>query len=157
MIVVADTTPLNYLILIGEIELLSALYESILIPREVHQELQRIKSPPPVRAWAACLPAWCEVRDATTVPDAALCELDAGERDAIQLALDAGVDTLLIDESEGRREAMLRHLHVTGTVAVLEKAAQRGWIDFRATLQRLEQTNFRLSAKVRDKFIQRNP
>jgi predicted nucleic acid-binding protein len=72
MIVVADTTPLNYLILIGEIELLSALYERILIPREVHQELQRIKSPPPVRAWAACLPAWCEVRDAITAPDAAL-------------------------------------------------------------------------------------
>jgi predicted nucleic acid-binding protein len=52
---------------------------------------------------------------------------------------------------------MLRHLHVTGTVAVLEMAAQRGWIDFRATLQRLEQTNFRLSAKVRDEFIRRNP
>ena len=83
MIVVADTTPLNYLILIGEIELLSGLYESILIPREVHQELQHIKSPPPVSAWAACLPAWCEVRDVITVPDAALCELDAGERDAI--------------------------------------------------------------------------
>jgi predicted nucleic acid-binding protein len=51
MIVVADTTPLNYLMLIGEIELLSALYESILIPREVHEELQRLKTPPPVRAW----------------------------------------------------------------------------------------------------------
>jgi predicted nucleic acid-binding protein len=157
MIVVADTTPLNYLILIGEIELLSALYESVLIPREVHRKLQHMRTPLPVREWAASLPKWCEVRDAVTAPDAALCELDAGERDAIQLALDAGIDTVLIDESEGRREAMLRHLHVTGTVAVLEKAAQRGWIDFRSTLQRLEQTNFRLSATVRDEFYRRNP
>ena len=37
MIVVADTTPLNYLVLIGQIELLSALYRTVLIPQEVHQ------------------------------------------------------------------------------------------------------------------------
>lgn len=157
MIVVADTTPLNYLILINEIELLSALYERVLIPLEVHRELKQSKTPPQVRGWAANLPAWCEVRTVTSVPDAALSELDAGERVAIQLALEAGVDTLLIDESEGRREAIRRHLRVTGTVAVLEKAAQCGWIDFRATLQKLEQTNFRLSAEIRDHFIKRNP
>jgi predicted nucleic acid-binding protein len=157
MIVVADTTPLNYLILIGEVELLSTLYENVLIPKEVHRELMHSKSPPQVRAWAASLPAWCDVREVNAVPDDALDELDAGERDAILLALDAGVNTLLMDETEGRREAIRRHLHVTGTVAVLEKAAQHGWIDFRATLLRLEQTNFRLSARVRDEFIQRNP
>lgn len=93
----------------------------------------------------------------TSTADASLSELDAGERDAILLALETGVDTLLIDESEGRREAMRRNLRVTGTVAVLEKAAQRGWIDFRATLQRLEQTSFRLSAALRDEFLKRNP
>jgi predicted nucleic acid-binding protein len=157
MIVVADTTPLNYLILISEIELLSALYERVLIPLEVHRELMQPKTPPQVRAWAANLPVWCEVRAVTSAPDAALNELDAGECDAIQLALEAGIDTLLMDESEGRREAIRRHLRVTGTVAVLEKAAQRGWIDFRTTLQKLEQTNFRLSAGIRDHFIKRNP
>jgi predicted nucleic acid-binding protein len=157
MIVVADTTPLNYLILISEIELLPALYESVLIPAEVHRELKQPKTPPQVRAWAANLPVWCEVRAVISVPDAALNELDAGERDAIQLALEAGVDTLLMDESEGRREAIRLHLRVAGTVAVLEKAAQRGWIDFRSTLLKLEQTNFRLSASVRDEFLRRNP
>ena len=157
MIVVADTTPLNYLILIGEIELLPALYESVLIPLEVHHELLKPNTPPQVRAWAENLPVWCEVRSVISVPDAALKELDAGERDAIQLALDAGVDTLLMDEREGRREALRRHLLVTGTVAVLEKAAQRGWLDFRSALQKLEQTNFRLSASLRDEFLRRNP
>jgi predicted nucleic acid-binding protein len=51
------------------------------------------------------------------------------------------LDTLLIDESEGRREAIRRQLHVTETVAILEKAAQRGLTDFGAALERLEQTN----------------
>jgi predicted nucleic acid-binding protein len=67
-----------------------------------------------------------------------------------------GVDTLLMDESEGRRAALLHHLKVTGTVAVLEKAAQRGLIDFRSTLERLDQTNFRLSASIRAEFLKRN-
>jgi len=39
----------------------------------------------------------------------------------------------------------------------LEKAAQRGLIDFRSTLERLEQTSFRLSASIREEFLKRNP
>lgn len=143
--------------MIGEIDLLPALYESVLIPQEVHRELQRPATPAEVRAWAENLPTWCEVRPVRSLPDAALDSLDAGERDAILLALDTGVDTLLMDEIEGRREALRHNLLVTGTVAVLEKAAQRGWIDFRTALQKLEQTNFRLSAGIRDQFIKRNP
>ena len=126
MIVVADTTPLNYLILIDEIELLPALYDRILIPQQVHRETEWPTAPAPVRAWASVLPKWCEVRRVTSTPDAGLLELDAGERDAILLLLETGADLLLIDEMEGRREAMRRNLQVTGTVAVLEKAAQRG-------------------------------
>ena len=37
MIVVADTTPLNYLVLIEQIDLLPALYQQVLIPLEVHR------------------------------------------------------------------------------------------------------------------------
>ena len=157
MIVVADTSPLNYLILIGEIELLPALYRTVLIPREVHQELLRSEAPAAVRSWATVLPEWCEVRLPESAPDAGLSELDPGERDAILLALDAGVDLLLMDENEGRREALRRSLRVAGTIAVLETAARHGLIDFRSALQRLEQTSFRLSARIRDEFLKRNP
>jgi predicted nucleic acid-binding protein len=157
VIVVADTTPLNYLVLIDEIEILAALYDGVLIPRSVHRELQHSRTPSPVFLWAANLPPWCEVRDATAATDVALLELDSGEREAIQLALDLGVDTLLLDESQGRQEAIRRNLNVLGTLAVLEIAAQRGWLDFRAALHKLEQTNFRLSGRVRNEFLSRNP
>jgi predicted nucleic acid-binding protein len=156
MIVVADTTPLNYLALIGEIELLPALYRGVLVPQSVHLELQQGKTPPLVRSWASTLPAWCEVRFVTSA-QAGLDRLDAGERDSIGLALEAGADTLLMDESEGRREALRRHLKVAGTLAILEKAAQRGLIDFRASLERLQGTNFRLSGSIRREFLNRNP
>jgi predicted nucleic acid-binding protein len=157
MIVVADTSPLNYLILIGEIEILPKLYDRVLLPEEVHRELQRAQTPSAVREWAASLPLWCEARRVHSIPDADLSDLDPGERDAILLALESGVDTVLMDEAEGRREAQRRRLRVTGTVAVLEKAAGRGLTDFRTALQRLDQTNFRLSPALRELFLRRNP
>ncbi len=49
MIVVADTTPINYLVLIGKIELLPSLYRVVLIPQAVHRELQSTKAPGVVR------------------------------------------------------------------------------------------------------------
>jgi predicted nucleic acid-binding protein len=156
MIVVADASPLNYLTLIGEIELLAALYQKVVIPGEVHRELQQDRTPQMVRAWAGALPPWCEVRFVVSVIDPELDELDPGERDAIQLALEIGVDTVLMDEVRGRREALRRRLHVTGTVAVLEKAGQQGLIDFQDGLRRLEGTNFRLSPTLRDEFLKRN-
>lgn len=59
MIVIADTSPLNYLVLIGEIERLPSLYRKILIPQPqaVHKELLRAQTQLAVRNWAASLPA----------------------------------------------------------------------------------------------------
>ena len=39
MIIVADTSPLNYLVLIGEIELLPSLFGQVIIPHAVLAEL----------------------------------------------------------------------------------------------------------------------
>ena len=35
MIVIADTSPLNYLVLIGEVDLLRRLYRQVMIPEAV--------------------------------------------------------------------------------------------------------------------------
>ena len=157
MIVVADTTPLNYLTLIGEIDLLPVLYDRVFIPTTVYQELQHTGTPPVVRAWATQLPTWCEVYAPTYELDSGLRELDAGERDAIRLALELGIHTLITDDRDARREAARRNLNVTGTVTLLEKAGRSGLIDFVTTLQKLDETNFRLSARLRAEFLRRNP
>ncbi len=57
MIVIADTGPLNYLVLIGEIEVLPALYRRVVIPLSVSDELQRPRSPQTVRTWISRPPA----------------------------------------------------------------------------------------------------
>ena len=91
-----------------------------------------------------------------SVPDDVLRLLDPGERDAIQLALDAGFDTLLMDEIKGRREAQRRGLRVVGTISILETASQFGLLEFETALERLEQLGFRLSGRLREEFLRRN-
>jgi len=61
MLVVADTSPLNYLIWIDSVVTLQQLYRSVLIPREVRDELLVADAPAVVRSWASNLPDWIEV------------------------------------------------------------------------------------------------
>jgi hypothetical protein len=53
MVVVADTTPINYLLLIGEIRLLPALYGNVIVPLAVGSELRDPDAPEIVRRWMA--------------------------------------------------------------------------------------------------------
>jgi predicted nucleic acid-binding protein len=93
MIVIADPSAINYLILIGEIQLLSDLYGGVAIPPAVRRELLAPNSPEPVRNWIFDPPIWLHFaspdREALARTDEAL---DAGERQAIALALDLGAD-----------------------------------------------------------------
>ena len=45
MIVVADTSPINYLILIEEIDILTKMYGRVVIPHTVYEELLRGSAP----------------------------------------------------------------------------------------------------------------
>jgi predicted nucleic acid-binding protein len=157
MIVVADTSPINYLVLIGEIDILPMLYQRILIPRRVHSEMLRSRAPAPVREWANNLPSWCEVREVQLDLTSGLSSVDAGERDAILLALDVSAEALLIDDDSGRQAAKARSLRTTGTLGALEDAAEAGLLNFRDAFRRLEKTNFRMSEEVKAGFLHRNP
>jgi predicted nucleic acid-binding protein len=142
MIVIADTTPLNYLVLIDRVEILPRLYGRVLIPLAVWEEFQRPETPAAVQAWVAQPPAWLEVRPVERSPDPAVQSLGAGEREAIELAEELHADRLIIDDRAARRVAMQRNLIVIGTLGVLVEAAERGLIDFSSAIARLQQTSF---------------
>ena len=148
MTAVADTSPLNYLVLINEIDLLPALFGTVLIPLAVFHELQHPRTSQQVKDWMMHPPAWLMHCMVTPIPSAAIMTLDPGEREAIQLALELAVDTILIDEAAGRRHAEELHLEVRGTLGILERGAKLGLTQFRPALARLEQTNFRVSPAV---------
>jgi len=92
-LVVADTGPLNYLVLIDAIELLPKLFEKVFIPEAVRDELLDQDAPAVVRAWAAQPPGWLDVRVVSSaVDDPAWHALDIGEREALALARTLGAD-----------------------------------------------------------------
>ncbi len=155
MIVIADTSPINYLIWIGEIDVLAELYHRILIPPSVHDELKDPRSPQATLLWIAKPPAWLEVRTISLQPDAALlkADLDAGERDAILLAEEIGADELIIDDMRGRKEAARRHLHFVGTVGVLQSAGKKGLLDFKTAVNRLRATSFYIAQDILDRLL----
>ncbi len=141
--VVADTAPLNYLVLIVAAEILPRLYESVLIPQAVRDELAHPNAPQQVREWIAQPPSWLIVRSETLSADPALSYLDPGESQAIALAIRLSAALLLMDDREGSIEARRRGLKTLGTLGVLDAAASRGWIDLSEMFRRLNSTTFR--------------
>jgi predicted nucleic acid-binding protein len=103
MIVVADTTPVNYLIPIDAIGVLEPLYKAVVIPEMVFSELSQPGTPAEVRIWIENRPTWLDVAPyppPLPEPEA----LDPGERAAIGLALALPAGRLLIDDAAGRVE-----------------------------------------------------
>jgi predicted nucleic acid-binding protein len=157
MIVIADTSPLNYLVLIGEAELLQRLYARVVMPEAVLRELRHPETPAAVSEWVARRPAWLEIERITTLPDPDLRWLGEGEREAIILAQQHVPDVLLLmDEGKGRREAERRNLRITGTLGVLNDAASRGWVDLPSAFERLRETTFRASPSLLQSLLNRN-
>lgn len=150
MIVVSDTSPLNYLILIDLPHVLATLFDHILIPDAVLQELRSAAAPQPVKDWLDKIPDWLQSRVVSDIP-ADLRHLDRGERETIALAQSVGASMVLLDERRARQIARARGLPVSGTLGVLDLAAQRGLVDVSEALDRLERTTFRASPRlVRD-------
>ena len=155
MIVIADTTPLNYLVLIDGAEILPQLYGRVLIPLAVWEEFQRPETPEAVRAWVARPPAWFEIRPVERYVDPAVENLGAGEREAIALAEELHADRLVMDDRAARRVAAQRNSTVIGTLGVLAEAAERGLVDFPDAIARLQQTSFYISPEVLKPLLQR--
>jgi predicted nucleic acid-binding protein len=142
-LVVADTSPLRYLVQIDEIDLLPQLFEKIFIPSVVRDELHHPSAPETVRNWIKSTPEWLEVVIAKVSDDSSLATLDRGEWSAIALGLSVSADLLLIDDRRGAAAARAKGFTVTGTLGVLDLAARRGIVDLALALARLRTTNFR--------------
>jgi len=141
--IVADTTPLNYLVLIQAAEILPNLYRRVLIPPAVKAELAHANAPDIVRAWISQPPSRLEAVPLKLPVDSTLSHLDAGEGEAISLALELNATLLLMDERDGVNMARDRGLQVIGTLAALDLAALRGLINLQAMFDRLRETTFR--------------
>ena len=153
-VVISDASPLHYLILIGHAEVLPTLYAEVLIPEAVANELRQAATPESVRHWIAHPPQWLHVVPFTApLTPVLLADLDLGEHDAILLAVQVKADLVIMDEREGVEEARRLGLIVTGTLGVLDRAAERGLIDLPSAVASLRQTNFRIDPSLLEELL----
>ncbi len=150
MIVVSDTSSINYLTLMGLHELLPALFGEVVIPPTVARELSAGAGIHPALG-ATLKSEWLLVRNlrGSGLPDDAQNSLDPGEAEAIALAIEMHA-TLLIDDLDGRNYAMSLKLPVIGTLGVLAMARRSALVGPIAPLiDRLtKELGFRASPRV---------
>ena len=124
---VINTGPLLALIAaLGDLAILDALYQRVVIPLEVSQEIL-IDNASRYGAAEFQNASYLDKRaDPVAASDFLKNSLDRGEAAVIQTALREGIQTVCIDEPVGRRVARLHALRVTGSLGVLLRAKREG-------------------------------
>jgi predicted nucleic acid-binding protein len=163
MIIVSNTSPINYLILIGQINLLPELFQQIIIPQAVYTELSDKLAPLPVQAWIAAPPSWLKIQTVSQSTDAMSTTgytytnlLDPGESEAILLAQELNADLLILDDMKARRIAKDRGLVITGILGVLDQATTMKLINLPVTIQSLKNTSFWASDSLFQKLLEKH-
>lgn len=146
MIAVADTSPLNYLILIGRVGIVARLFSQLIVPEGVLRELQHAKSPRMVAAWATDPPDWARVVRVSSSQTWG--GLGRGETEMLLVAKSMDANVVLVDERRATSVAQSMNLRTIGTLGLLALAADAGMLDLRDSVAALLETNFRASPEL---------
>lgn len=147
----ADASPLIGLARIGRLELLRAMYGSVVIPAAVAAELAMDSGRPGARALGAARDDGLLAVHDLEIPARPHWPLDAGEAAAIHLAEHIGASFLLIDERRGREFARRRGLPVVGSAGILLAAKRRGLLaSVTDEIDKLAAIGYRLAPRLVD-------
>jgi uncharacterized protein len=129
MTIVSNASPLITLARIGQLDLLRQLYNDIIIPEAVWHEVV-VEGTNQPGAEVVSSAAWVVRRAVTNRPlvQALQQELDAGEAEAIALAVEIGSALLLMDERLGRDTARHFGIRYTGVLGILIEAKHKGLV-----------------------------
>ncbi len=156
MIVVSNTTPLIGLASIGRFELLKLLFGTVYIPKAVYHEAViqgRERGGAKREVSSASWIKVVEVQDVLAV-EVLLDELDWGESETIILAREMNADLVLMDEKKGRRKLAQLGMPKIGTLGILLKAYQLGYIDdLEKEIDELRKKGFSISQFVVDTVL----
>ena len=148
--VVVNTTPLIALSHVGQLDILKKLYGKVTIPEAVYNELS-------VKAESVCKKAvdssldWIRVDKIKNQMAKTMykTQLHDGEVEVMILAKEVAADVVIIDDANAKKHAKYLGLPVTGTLGVLIKAKQKGYInELRPMLQRMVESGIYLSQSL---------
>jgi predicted nucleic acid-binding protein len=136
-VVISDTSCLILLNKIGEINLLPKLYNSVITTPDVAKEFDEP------------LPEWIEIVPPADKNSQKILELHlgSGEASSIVLALQYENCTVILDDLKARKIALNLGIKITGTLGILVKAKEKGFVKaIKPLLEKLKDNGFRISA-----------
>jgi predicted nucleic acid-binding protein len=157
MVIISDSSPLILLARIGLLSLVKELFQEIIIPQEVYQEvvIQGESRPGSREAKEA---SWIKVE---RVLNLELIEafhhhgLSRKDAAVIALAQEKQADAVLMDEQRGRAICRETGLEVIGTGGLLVRAKEKGLIpNIRSPLDGLIRQGFRLTPELYETFLE---
>nr|MDO8075441.1 DUF3368 domain-containing protein [Candidatus Freyarchaeota archaeon] len=162
MNIVLNATPLVYLGKKRKTDLLRLVFEKIIIPPEVEEEVMSFsESPEAVQLRDAINEGWIVVETASEEKAAKIArlfpEIDKGEAAVIALAIERQVKSAIIDDAEARVAAEYFNLEVHGTLYVMLEALKRNILksktEVRSILDNMLRRGFYLSTEVYSEFL----
>lgn len=159
MIIVNDTAALSSLAIAGQLSLLKQLYNTVIIPQAIVDELDNV---PSKESSLGAIPtlSWIEIRQASNSTMVQTLQeqqdLDTGDAEAIILALELGAERLLIDERLSRQAAIRIGLPITGVLGILVAAKTEGLISAVKPVMDdlISQAGFWVSCQLYDEVLQ---
>ncbi len=121
MILIADTSPLISLILVGQLNILEKIFGDYYIPQTVWDELQSHNEIKSYRNEINTLSTKIRKTSSFYLP---ISGIDKGETEAIILYKEMNADLLLIDDRKAREVAELLQIKCIGTLAILLRAKE---------------------------------
>ncbi|MEW6127050.1 MAG: DUF3368 domain-containing protein [Acidobacteriota bacterium] len=152
--VISDTSPLQYLYQTNLLDLLPTLYQKVLIPQAVFDELEvgRIHN---INLPDVAQLSWIEIHQVNISPQLIFAvDLGLGEREVLSLATQVSHSLALLDDALARQHAKLLNIPFTGTLGVLLRAKKEGHLNLIApVLNQLDNLRFRLDVKTHNAVL----
>ncbi|MEN9382107.1 MAG: hypothetical protein RI940_988 [Bacteroidota bacterium] len=139
--VYVDTSVLILLFKINQLNLLLLLYRNVYITEEIRVE------------YRDAIPNWILVESSSTETSENF-DLDKGEASLINNVIKYKNSLLIIDDAKARRVAKKLNLNFIGTIGIIIKAKQLGYINkIKPLLEKMNLTNFRLAPDIQAKAL----
>jgi uncharacterized protein len=148
-IIIADSSPLISLAILEQLELLTQLYQRVLIPPAVWDEIT-VQGAGLPGSLAVSQATWLEIQ----APDPSMLQplailVDRGEAAAIALAQSISNSMVMLDDARARRVAERFGIRCIGTIGVLRRAKQAGLIsEIKPLIMQLQNSGIFIAPKL---------
>ncbi len=147
--IIGDSSALIALSIVGKLELLETLYDTLYIPQAVYDEVTKLE-----KKQSDILKVFLKERVKTVELNLKKLGLGIGELEAITLYKQLNADVLLIDDNRAKKYALLNDVRVVGSLGILIKAKEKGYIEkIKPLLDKLQDSDIFVSDALVTKVL----